>query len=372
MSSHLDTQAPEEAAAAALPPAALATTPPPRWREVLAPPIVALATLVVALVATDAADIRFRDPDNVAAGYVAMVGAAVALLVGLDVAIRAARATGTRRPSRAAMRAVREARWTRGRMLAAGGALLSFYVSYLAYRNLKAVLPFLRPGELFDRDLAEIDQALFGGHDPAVLLHQLLGIGLPTHILSTFYAAFIVFLPLSLAIALVFSPDLPTSLFFATALSLNWLLGAGSYFLLPALGPVYADPGTFAALPYTEVTRLQDMLLDDRTGFLRDPENGTPQAIAAFASLHVAMSFTSLVAAHMLGLGRRLKLALWAWLIITCVATIYLGWHYVLDDVAGLAIGAASLALARVLMQYDLGAARRERRTRRPLTSATA
>jgi hypothetical protein len=112
---------------------------------VLAPPAVALITLVVALIATDAADIRFRDPDNVAAGYVALVGAAVALLVGLDIAIRAARATGTRRPSRAAMREVRQARWTRERILAAAGALLSFYVSYLAYRNLKAVLPFLRP-----------------------------------------------------------------------------------------------------------------------------------------------------------------------------------------------------------------------------------
>jgi len=352
--------------------AAVTATPPPRWREVLAPPIVALVTLVVAVVATDAAGIRFRDPDNVAAGYVAMVGAAVALLVWLDVAMRAARATGSRRPSREAMREVRRARWTRQRMLAAAGALLSFYVSYLAYRNLKAVLPFLRPGDLFDPQLAEIDRDLFGGHDPAELLHSLLGIGLPTHVLSTVYAAFIVFLPLSLAIALVFSPDLPTSLFFATALSLNWLIGAGSYFLLPALGPVYADPATFAALPYSEVTRLQQMLLDDRIGFLRDPENGTPQAIAAFASLHIAMSFTSLVAAHLLGLGRRLKIALWVWLVVTCIATIYLGWHYVVDDLAGFVIGGLSLALARVLTQYDLRAARRARRQGPVLAGAPA
>jgi membrane-associated phospholipid phosphatase len=372
VSSRLDSRVPAGGGAAVLPPAAVTTTPPPRWRAALAPPVVALVTLVVALVATDAADIRFRDPDNVAAGYVGLVGAAVALLVWLDIAIRAARATGTRRPSRAAMREVRRRRWTRERMLAAAGALLSFYVSYLAYRNLKAVLPFLRPGELFDRELAEVDRLLFAGNDPAALLHGLLGIGLPTHVLSTIYAAFIVFLPLSLAVALVFSPDLPTSLFFATALSLNWLIGAGSYFLLPALGPVYADPGAFASLPYSEVTRLQQMLLDDRIGFLRDPETGTPQAIAAFASLHIAMSFTSLVAAHLLGLGRRLKIALWIWLIGTCIATIYLGWHYVVDDLAGFVIGAVSLALARVLTQYDLGAARRARQRGRALAGAPA
>ena len=44
--------------------------------------------------------------------------------------------------------------------------------------------------------------------------------------------------------------------------------------------------------------------MSDRVGFLADPHNGTPQAIAAFASLHIAMSFTALLAAYMLELGR--------------------------------------------------------------------
>ncbi len=338
----------------------------PRWREVLAAPAVALVTVVIALVATQEAGVRFRDPDNVAAGYVGMVGFAVVLLVVLDIAIRAARETGSRPPSRAAMRAVRRRRWTSHRIVAAGGALLSFYVTYLAYRNLKAVVPLLRPGELFDRQIAEFERGLFGGQDPAVLLHDLLGVGVPTHVLSTVYAAFIIFLPVCLGLALVFSPDLSTSLFFATALSINWLLGIASYYLLPALGPVYADPGTFAGLPYTEVTRLQEMLLDHRVGFLRDPDTGTPQAIAAFASLHIAMSFTPLLAAYLLGLGPRVKLALWTWLVVTTIATIYLGWHYVVDDVAGFAMGALSLVMARALMRYDVGAARAAWRSAAP------
>jgi len=348
-------------------PAGLAVTPPPRRREALAAPLVALVALATALVAAGAAGVRFRDPDHVAARYFVAVGLAVVLLVALDVFLRARRAAGGRRPSAAAMGAVRRTRWTRGRMAAAGGALLSFYVSYLAYRNLKGLLPVLRPGDLFDRELAALDRDLFLGHDPAALLHGLLGTGgVPTHLLSTVYAAFILFLPLCLALALVFSPDLPTSLFFATALSLNWLLGIGSYFLLPALGPVYADPAAFAALPHSEVTRLQEMLLDRRAEFLRDPDDGTPQAIAAFASLHIAMSVTPLAVAYLLGLGRGLKLALWTWLGVTWVATIYLGWHYVVDDVAGVVIAAVSLLLARALMGYDLEAARRHWRTAGP------
>jgi hypothetical protein len=321
--------------------------------------VVAVVALITALVATDAAGARFRDPDNVAAKYFVAVGLGVVLLVALDVWIRAARLTGTRRPSRATLREVREARWTPKRMAAAGGALLSFYVTYLSYRNLKGTLPLLRPGELFDRQLAAIDRDLFAGNDPAELLHGLLGTGgLPTHVLSTFYAAFIVFLPLCMGLALVFSRDLSTSLFFVTALSLNWLFGIASYFLLPALGPVYADPGVFADLPYSEVTRLQEMLRDHRIAYLRNPDVGTPQAIAAFASLHIAMSVTPLAAAYMLGLGPRVKAALWAWLAITGVATIYLGWHYVVDDIAGVAIALLSLALARLLTNYDVRAAR--------------
>jgi membrane-associated phospholipid phosphatase len=334
---------------------------PVRWRGIVAAPAVAALTVIAALIATGEAGVTFRDPDNVAAGYVAMVGGAVALLVGLDIVVRAGLREGTRRPSREAMREVQRERWTRRRGAAVAAALLSFYVTYLAYRNLKAVLPMLRPGDLFDARLAEIDRSLFAGHDPAELLHTLLGTGIPTHILSTVYVAFIVFLPLSLAVALVFARELPTSLFYATALSINWVLGIGSYYLLPSLGPAYADPGLFAALPHSEVTNLQQILMDQRVAFLRDPATGTPQSIAAFASLHVAMSFTALAAAYLLALGRRLKIALWVWMVLTLTATIYLGWHYVVDDIAGVAIGAVSLALARIATGFDLKLERRRR-----------
>src|SRR3954469_3813113 len=173
----------------------------PRWRGLLAGPAVAALTVVIALVATHRAGVPLRDPDHVAALYLALVGCGVALLVGLDIAIRAGRRTGTLRPSRAAMSRVRRERWTPRRGLAVGSALIGFYLTYMAYRNLKAIVPLLRPGDLFDRQLADLDRSLFFGHDPAALLHGLLGTGIAAHALSAFYVAFIVFLPLSLAIA---------------------------------------------------------------------------------------------------------------------------------------------------------------------------
>jgi len=289
--------------------------------------------------------------------------------VGLDVVVRAGRGSGTFPPSRAALARVRRERWTLRAGVAAGSALVGFYATYLAYRNLKSVVPLLRPGDLFDRQLIDLDRVLFGGNDPAELLHTLLGTGLSTHVLSTAYVAFIVFLPLTIGLALVFCRNLQAGLFYTTAQSINWVLGIGSYFLLPSLGPIYVDPGAFAALPVSEVTHLQDVLLEQRLDFLHDPATGTPQSIAAFASLHISMSFTAAFAAHLLGLGRRLRTALWIWFTVTVLGTIYLGWHYVLDDVGGVALGALALALARALTGIDLRAARERRRA--PSTDAT-
>ena len=263
------------------------------------------------------------------------------------------------------MRQVRRERWTPARSVAVGTALLSFYLSYMAYRNLKAVVPLLRP-DLVDRELADLDRAMFLGHDPADLLHTVLGVGVSTHFLSTAYAAFIVFLPLSLAVALVFSRDIRAGLFYATALSANWVLGAASYFLLPSLGPIYYEPKAFAHLPHSEVTRLQDMLLDQRVEFLAHPTTATPQAIAAFASLHISMSLTAAIAAHLLGLGRRLKIVLWVWFGLTILATVYFGWHYFLDDIGGVAIAVGALLVARALTGIDLRALRLTPRAPQP------
>jgi membrane-associated phospholipid phosphatase len=235
----------------------------------------------------------------------------------------------------------------------------------MAYRNLKAIVPLLRPGDSFDAQLADADRAIFAGHDPAALLHTLIGTGLATHVLSAFYVAFIVFLPLTIGLALVFATDLRPALFYVTAQSINWVLGIGSYFLLPSLGPIYFEPGAFADLPGSEVTRLQGVLMQQRVDFLADPSTGTPQSIAAFASLHISMSFTAALAATMLGLGRRLQAALWVWVAITTVGTVYLGWHYFVDDIAGVAMGAAALVLARAFTGIDLRAERERRRARR-------
>jgi hypothetical protein len=343
------------AASTALP---AARESPPR-RMLVAGPAVAMVSIIAALLTTDAAGLPLRDPDHVAGRRLVLVLCLVAVLVVLDVVVRAGRRSGRLRPSRAAMQRVRRERWTLGRGVAVGSALVSFYVTYLAYRNLKSVVPLLRPGELFDRQLADLDRSLFGGHDPAALLHILLGTGTPAHVLSAAYLLFFAFIPGTLAVGLVFSRDLQAGLFYTTAQSINWLLGAGSYFLLPSLGPVYAEPAVFANLPVSGVTQLQGVLLHQRVEFLRDPAAATAQSIAAFSSLHVSIFFTAALVVHLLRLGRPVKIGAWVLLGVTTAATIYLGWHYVLDDLGGLILGAMAIALACVLTGFDVRTARR-------------
>jgi len=278
----------------------------------------------------------------------------VMVLVGVDVVVRAARRSRTRWPSRRALTDVRRERWTRTRSVAVGSALISFYLTYLAYRNLKSVVPLLRPGDLFDRELASWDRGLFGGNDPAALMHSAFGTDVATQVFSGTYMIFFAFIPGTLALALVFSPHLQAGLFYATAQSLNWLLGAASYFLLPALGPIYADRAAFMGLPTTGVSQLQDILLDQRLDFLRDPQGGTAQSIAAFSSLHVSIFFTAALATHLLGMRWRLRIAAWVLLALTMGATIFLGWHYVADDIGGLVLGALALYFAKLLTGFDL------------------
>ncbi len=317
-------------------------------RSMLAVPSVAAVTVIFALICTHSAGIDFGDPDNVGARRLAMVWGFAAALVLVDIVIRAGRRMHTWRPSLRAMRDVRRERWTRHRGLAVTGALVGFYVTYVAYRNLKTVIPLLNPDELYDKELTHIDRVLFGfGKEPWELLHSVLGTGVSTQILSSVYVSFVFLLPLSLAFALVFAPNLRGGLFFATALAINWTLGAVSYLLVPARGPIYHVPQDFADLPHSHAAYLQERLLVERHEFLANPQGAeVGQNIAAFASLHCSLLFTAAMAAQLLGLNRVLRIALWVLFVVSAISTVHLGWHYVIDDVGGIGIALLALGIA--------------------------
>ena len=103
----------------------------------------------------------------------------------------------------------------------------------------------------------------------------------------------------------------------------------------------------FTGLPRTFNTSVQDLLLDDRVAVLADVwDTRAVQTVAAFASLHVAITITTCLVAELLRLPRWVRLTGWAFAALTCLSTVYLGWHFFVDVLGGFAVGTLSLVLA--------------------------
>jgi len=132
------------------------------------------------------------------------------------------------------------------------------------------------------------------------------------------------------------------------------------YYLVPSLGPVYSRPQEFAGLPRTFNTSVQELLLRDRIAVLADAwDTRAVQTVAAFASLHVAITITTCLVAELLRLPRWVRLSGWVFAGLTCLSTVYLGWHFFVDVLGGVAVGTLALVLAAWTTGHPLR--RRER-----------
>ncbi len=319
-----------------------------RRRPYVFPALLAMACALATWVTANAEDLPIRDPDGVGGPPLVRLSAILAVFMVLDVLPRAlARGRGRPGPTGRAMLAVVRERWTGRRLALVLVGLFSFYLTYVAYRNFKGFLPFLTE-ERHDTALLELDRDLFFGNDPATVMHDLLGTGFANQFLSAVYVVYLAFVPMSLAAALVWFGEVRHGLWYASALCLNWILGAMSYYVMPSLGPAFVAPKLFADLPETASSQLQHGLWSERlTALLGGSETASNavQSIAAFASLHTSVVLTAALIATLLKAHRVLLWTLWTYLVLVMVATIYLGWHYLIDVPAGILIGVAATAL---------------------------
>ena len=129
-------------------------------------------------------------------------------------------------------------------------------------------------------------------------------------------------------------------------------LGVLCYWLIPTAPPWYAaEHGRLGAAGDTEIPALRRLMLDygeefwgDRWHTLYDGLAGNP--LAAMPSLHFA---TSVMAAHVLAdVGGPEGAAGWAYAGVLGFALVYLGEHYVIDLLAGLALAEGVRALEPV------------------------
>ena len=270
----------------------------------------------------------------------------VGVLALLDAWWRARRA-----PGGLTWRAALRTRWTPRRLALTASALLAYHLVYYCYHNLKSWDVFNRPR---DAMLLRWDRWLFAGHAPAQVLHHLLGQHVAAYVLMAVYESFSTLVTVGVVAAVVLVPRVRDGYVFISSALWVWILGVGSYYLVPSLGPFHSAPRLFAGLPHTMIQDTQAKYLAQRAFLLAHPHSvhGFAQ-VSAFASLHVAVSTLLLLMAwyHRL---RMVTAVLAVFVATTMVATVYLGWHFAVDDLAGLLIACVSVCLGR-WMTYPRG-----------------
>lgn len=292
-------------------------------------------------------DLPYRDPDSIAGPTYFRLPAILLAAFIVDVVPRA---IWRRRQSggtiRGQLRSVIAERWTWSQVKFTLIGLAAWYAIYVAFRNLKSSVPFVNL-RLWDTELAQLDRWLFLGHDPAVLLHNALGTGFAAYFLSFIYILWIGLVPFTLAIALVWTRNSLIAAWYVTAIAVDWVIGAAIYFLVPSLGPVYSRPAVFDELPHTWNTDVVNQLMEERHEVLTRPfATDAVQTIAAFASLHVGIMVTMIVIAELARFPMIVRWTLRIFGVLTLLATVYLGWHFFVDTIAGAALGYAGVVIA--------------------------
>ena len=308
---------------------------------------IALVMCAATVVVTWAQNLPIRDPDDaLGPSWVRLpliLLAAVLVDVLPRVVLRQRRGEG----AVDSLRKVLAERWPRTQIRFTLVGLVSWYLTYSAFRNLKSAVPFVNDA-VWDSGMGDLDKVLWLGHHPAEVLHHLFGVGWAATFFAVVYLLWIGLIPASLAWALTWTRNHALSAWFVTALGFDWVLGVAAYYAFPSLGPIYSRAGDFASLPDSS-RQLQSAMLDDRHVVLADPRaTDTLQTIAAFPSLHVGMMVT--ICLLLQWNMRRLlpRILAWTMLFLTVLATLYLGWHFFVDVLGGAAVGALAAWLGAV------------------------
>ncbi|MDX6300450.1 MAG: hypothetical protein QOF53_1664 [Nocardioidaceae bacterium] len=288
--------------------------------------------------------IPLRDPHGeILRSRLAISAALFVVLALLDAVVR----TRRRGVALSQVGTVLRDRWPLRRLALAWSGLLAYHAVYFCYHNLKSWDVLNRPR---DAMLLRWDSALFLGHSPAVLLHDLLGQHLAAYLLLGIYESFSWLVSVAFVSAIVLTDRVREGYVFIASAICVWILGVSCYYLIPSLGPFWSAPHDFAGLPHTMVQDTQVRYLAQRAHLLAHPAAADAFAqVSAFASLHIGVTTVIMLMAHYYRL-RTLTRLLVVYLAGTLVATVYLGWHFVVDDIAGLLIGALAVCFGRLLV----------------------
>lgn len=222
---------------------------------------------------------------------------------------------------------------------------VAIVVMFVEFGMLKNLIPHMNPA-VYDGAFAAVDRLLCGGLLCSQALHMALGTAPATvETISGHYFWYYTYMSLvGFMFVVAASRELAQEYLFAFV-SL-FLIGTLVIYLGPTWGPVYFEPASFEFMRHSEIAGLQQNLWKMKLALEANPRD--PHAIfmiSGFPSLHIAVVTTGSL--YVGRLFRPLGWVSWGFLALTINSTIYLGWHYLLDDIGAFALVWICVFIAR-------------------------
>jgi hypothetical protein len=239
------------------------------------------------------------------------------------------------------LRVVRRPEWMVDSLrLVLGAALIAH-----TYAWIKLVVPLYHP-RLFDRELWDLEQRIFFGVSPNIFFVTAFKDAL--RVFDWAYAR-VFFTSMVIGFGFFLShPSRRVRLAFATGNSFLWIVGAWLYMAVPSLGPAYRFPEVWFAFAdsmswshYSQAVLMKNYQIVMKLRTTSAPFN-ILFGIAAFPSLHVG--YQTFVFCWMRRIWIYGQIVFGVFVLAIFIGSIVTGWHYMLDSIAGLVLGASAYA----------------------------
>lgn len=209
------------------------------------------------------------------------------------------------------------------------------FVTLISYTNLKPAIPLFNP-VIYDEFLFRWDN---------VLLHVLSGFGVISipkdSTVSVFFDNVYSHMWTLACITLALTYRERINFYRLTAsFCLAFVFSIPISTLFPSLGPAFYKPWLFDHIVGTNSADIMKRLWEYYLAFKMNPLNTSivgGNGIMAMPSLHCTLVYLSVIS-----LAKSLpalRFILWGFLLLYMIATVYLGWHYLLDGIAGIMLG---------------------------------
>lgn len=198
--------------------------------------------------------------------------------------------------------------------------------------NLRHLVPYINQ-TVYDSFLVSFEESLFGGKILSLWVIDLFGLN-SAILMSDVYELFYPYLSV-IIFAFVLCRNRELSQQFFVSFVVIWMAGIVITCIWPTWGPCFYLPQAFAALPETSMTQMQKGLWEMKVYLEANPYSAKgAYLISAMPSLHVAV--VALGGFYLWDISRFFSVISWFFVLLTVLATLYFGWHYLLDDLVAI------------------------------------